>query len=55
MVAGGFCYLVKARLADLAAYRPYLGDCLVSLPGVRSTNTYVVMEEVKTDARLPVD
>ncbi|WP_372074215.1 Lrp/AsnC ligand binding domain-containing protein [Tistrella mobilis] len=55
MVAGGFDYLVKARLADMAAYRRFLGDCLVSLPGVRTTHTYVVMEEVKTDARLPVD
>jgi Lrp/AsnC family leucine-responsive transcriptional regulator len=39
----------------MAAYRRFLGDCLVSLPGVRTTHTYVVMEEVKTDARLPVD
>ena len=54
MVAGGFDYLVKARLADMAAYRRFLGETLLSMPGVRETRTYAVMEEVKRDAPLPV-
>ncbi|WP_420536189.1 Lrp/AsnC ligand binding domain-containing protein [Elstera cyanobacteriorum] len=47
MVAGGFDYLVKARVKDMAEYRRFLGDALVSLPSVRETHTYAVMEEVK--------
>lgn len=54
MVAGGFDYLVKARVADMAAYRRFLGETLLALPGVRETRTYAVMEEVKDDGVLPV-
>jgi Lrp/AsnC family transcriptional regulator, leucine-responsive regulatory protein len=54
MVAGGFDYLVKTRVADMAAYRRFLGDVLLTLPAVRETRTYAVMEEVKTDGALPV-
>jgi Lrp/AsnC family leucine-responsive transcriptional regulator len=54
MVAGGFDYLVKTRVADMPAYRRFLGDVLHTLPGVRETRTYAVMEEVKSDGLLPV-
>ena len=54
MVAGGFDYLVKARVADMTAWRKFLGERLLALPGVRETRTYAVMEEVKRDAPLPV-
>ena len=54
MVAGGFDYLVKARVADMTAYRRFLGETLLAFPGVRETRTYAVMEEVKRDAPLPV-
>ena len=54
MVAGGFDYLVKARVADMSAYRRFLGESLLALPGVRESRTYAVMEEVKRDAPLPV-
>lgn len=54
MVAGGFDYLVKTRVEDMAAYRRFLGDVLLSLPGVKESRTYAVMEEVKTDGLLPV-
>ncbi|MBK8009499.1 MAG: Lrp/AsnC ligand binding domain-containing protein [Rhizobiales bacterium] len=54
MVAGGFDYLVKTRVADIAAYRKFLGSVLLALPGVKETRTYAVMEEVKTDQLLPV-
>jgi Lrp/AsnC family leucine-responsive transcriptional regulator len=54
MVAGGFDYLVKTRVADMTAYRRFLGEVLLALPGVRETRTYAVMEEVKRDAPLPL-
>jgi Lrp/AsnC family leucine-responsive transcriptional regulator len=54
MVAGGFDYLVKTRVKDMAAYRSFLGTVLLGLPGVRETRTYAVMEEVKSDAPLPL-
>ncbi len=54
MVAGGFDYLVKSRVADMAAYRRFLGEVLLAFPGVKETRTYAVMEEVKTDGFLPV-
>ena len=47
MVAGGFDDLLKTRVADMAAYRHFIGGGIWSLPGVRETRTYVVMEEVK--------
>ncbi|MCW5690057.1 MAG: Lrp/AsnC ligand binding domain-containing protein [Pseudolabrys sp.] len=54
MVAGGFDYLVKIRVADMHAYRRFLGDVLLALPGVRESHTYAVMEEVKNSAALPI-
>jgi Lrp/AsnC family transcriptional regulator, leucine-responsive regulatory protein len=54
MVAGGFDYLVKTRVADMNAYRRFLGEVLLAMPAVRETRTYAVMEEVKTDGSLPV-
>ena len=54
MVAGGFDYLVKARVRDMAAYRTFLGDVIVALPGVRETRTYAVLEEVKHTSALPL-
>jgi Lrp/AsnC family leucine-responsive transcriptional regulator len=54
MVAGGFDYLVKARLPDMARYRTFLGEVLLSLPGVRETRSYPVIEEVKDDGILPL-
>jgi Lrp/AsnC family leucine-responsive transcriptional regulator len=54
MVAGGFDYLVKTRVADMAAYRRFLGEILLALQGVKETRTYAVMEEVKSDGMLPV-
>ncbi len=54
MVAGGFDYLIKARHADMAAYRRFLGETLLAFPGVRETRTYAVMEEVKNDGPLPL-
>jgi len=54
MVAGGFDYLIKARVRDFAEYRKFLGEVLVQIPGVRETRTYAVLEEVKSTTQLPV-
>ena len=54
LVAGGFDYLLKTRVADMAAYRAFIGSVIWTLPGVRETRTYAVMEEVKNSALLPV-
>jgi Lrp/AsnC family transcriptional regulator, leucine-responsive regulatory protein len=48
MVGGGFDYLLKIRVRDMAAYRIFLGEQLASLRGVMQTHTYFVMEEVKS-------
>ena len=54
MVAGGFDYLLKTRMADMGAYREFAGTVLWQLPGVRETRTYPVMEEVKNTTQLPL-
>ena len=54
MVAGGFDYLLKTRMADMVAYRNFAGNVLWQLPGVRETRTYAVMEEVKNTTHLPL-
>jgi Lrp/AsnC family leucine-responsive transcriptional regulator len=54
MVAGGFDYLVKLRVKDIAAYRRFLVDVLAQIPGVRETRTYVVMDEVKNSTELAI-
>ena len=50
MVAGGFDYLIKVRVPDMAAYREFLGEVLSKVSGIRETHTYAVMERVKESA-----
>lgn len=52
LVAGGFDYLLKTRVADMAQYRAFIGSVIWTLPGVRETRTYAVMEEVKHSTHL---
>ena len=54
LVAGGFDYLIKTRVADMQAYREFVGSVIWALPGVRETRTYAVMEEVKNTTMLPI-
>lgn len=54
LVAGGFDYLIKARVRDMAAYRRFLAEVILPLPGVRETRTYAVMEEIKATQALPL-
>lgn len=55
MIAGGFDYLLKIRVPDMAAYRRFLGEGLTGLPGVRATHTYVAMETVKATTCIAID
>ncbi|THU01086.1 AsnC family transcriptional regulator [Lampropedia puyangensis] len=55
MVAGGFDYLIKTRVADMDAYRDFASRVLWSLPGVRETRTYAVMDEIKSSGKLFVN
>lgn len=54
MVAGGFDYMLKIRVSGMNHYRRFLGEKLSSLPGVRETHTYVVIQEVKSETNIPV-
>src|SRR6185436_13883744 len=54
MVAGGFDYLLKTRVQDMEEYRRVLGDKIAALRGVRHTQTYFVLEEVKSTHALPI-
>jgi Lrp/AsnC family leucine-responsive transcriptional regulator len=54
VVAGGFDYLVKTRVADMDAYPAFAGTVLWQLRGVRETRTYAVMEEVKNSTLLHI-
>lgn len=47
LVSGNFDYLLKARIGDMAEYRALLGLFLRTLPGVRDSRSFVVMETVK--------
>ena len=38
----------------MAAYREFIGSVIWTLPGVRETRTYAVMEEVKNTTALPL-
>lgn len=54
LVSGNFDYLIKARVADMPAYRTFLGDTLLKLPGVQESTSYVVMEELKETLEIPI-
>lgn len=54
LVSGDFDYLIKARISEMASYRKLLGDILLTLPHVRDSKSYIVMEEVKESMHLPV-
>lgn len=54
LVSGNFDYLIKARVTDMNAYRKFLGETLLSLPGVHESTSYVVMEEVKETLNISI-
>lgn len=54
LTSGNFDYLIKARVQDMHHYRTFLGETLLSLPGVLETVSHPVMEQVKETLQLPV-
>jgi Lrp/AsnC family leucine-responsive transcriptional regulator len=54
LVSGNFDYLMKARVSDMRAYRELLGEKILSLPDVKGSRSYVVMEEVKETLNIPL-
>lgn len=54
MVIGGFDYLVKARIADMATFQEFLQRVILPLPGVRETHSFASIGDVKPDALLPL-
>ncbi len=54
LVSGDSDYLLKARIRDMSEYRALLGEMLLTLPGVKNSKSYIVMEEVKEGVGLPI-
>jgi Lrp/AsnC family leucine-responsive transcriptional regulator len=54
LMSGDFDYLIKARISEMASYRKLLGSSLLTLPHVRESKSYIVMEEVKETLALAV-
>ena len=55
LVSGNYDYLLKARVADMAAYRELLGHRILKLPAVQESTSYVVMEELKETMEVPIN
>jgi len=55
MVAGGFDYLIKIRVADMQHYQRFLGEKLSAIKGISQTHTYVVIEDVKSQTALQIN
>ena len=54
LVAGGFDYLIKIRVADMQHYQRFLAEKLSSIESISQTHTYVVIEDVKSVTALSI-
>jgi Lrp/AsnC family leucine-responsive transcriptional regulator len=54
LVSGNYDYLLKARVADMGAYRELLGNRILKLPAVQESTSYVVMEELKETMEIAI-
>lgn len=55
LVTGSFDFLVKARVKDMEAYRDFLEDSLLPLPGVQESTSIAVMETIKESLAVAID
>ena len=55
MVAGGFDYLIKIRVADMQHYQRFLGEKLASISDISQTHTYVVIQDVKSETAVYIN
>ncbi|WP_203073400.1 Lrp/AsnC family transcriptional regulator [Falsiroseomonas ponticola] len=53
-VTGAWCYLVKLRLADIAALETFVSEEVRGQPGVERTETILALASPKETAILPV-
>lgn len=54
-VAGGDSYLLKVRETDTKSLGCLIRDRIMTLKGVRATDTTIVMNTFKESARIPID
>ncbi len=54
MVAGGFDFILKIRVANMEGYHLFLGEKLAAIPEVSQSHTYFVIQELKSETSLPV-
>lgn len=54
MIAGEFDYLLKLQVPDVTAYRRFMNEALPMLPDVLHTRSYIVVEQLKGNAPLPL-
>ncbi len=54
LVANAFDYLLKVRVADMEDHRRMIGRDLLTIPGVASAHSVVVMESVKEATGFPI-
>jgi len=53
-LTGNYDFLLKTRVADMAAYHELVERAVWTLPGVREVRTYAAIQEVKNTARIPL-
>ncbi|GAA6137843.1 leucine-responsive transcriptional regulator Lrp [Arenicella sp. 4NH20-0111] len=54
LVTGSFDFLVKARVKDMRAYRDFLEEELLAVPGVSGSTSIAAMETVKETLAITV-
>ncbi len=54
LVTGSFDFLLKARMKNMDAYRTFLENELLDIPGVLNSNSIAVMDAVKETLTLPI-
>jgi Lrp/AsnC family transcriptional regulator, leucine-responsive regulatory protein len=48
-------YVIKVLVADIAAYERFLHEVAFKLPGVTHVRSSVVLKEIKSEVRLPIE
>lgn len=54
LVSGSFDYLLKARVANMNAYRAFLEDTLLSIPSVQESTSIMVMDTAKESLKITI-
>ena len=54
LVSGNFDFLLKARVADMSAYRDFYAKKLLAFPNIQESMSYTAMEQVKETLEITV-